>query len=176
MPVWQAFFGFSGARSLLFSKITLILPKYQGDGFVSDCAHHHPVPPNCRFPDRLKTGRLCGDFRRFRSALSVSGDPCGLSGRFLPPVSASKNSVPRGRVLTANAGRLPEILGVLEAKSGSFRARLVVIADLIRALRTAGSILREHRATVRLRCRVANGLRPRRARGLVRGTRAISSC
>jgi hypothetical protein len=28
---------------------------------------------------------------------------------FSPPVSVSKNSVPRGRVLTANAGRLPEI-------------------------------------------------------------------
>jgi hypothetical protein len=32
---------------------------------------------------------------------------------FWPPVSASKNSVPRGRFLTANAGRLPGILGVL---------------------------------------------------------------
>jgi hypothetical protein len=37
---------------------------------------------------------------------------------FWPSVSASKNSVPRGRVLTA--GRVPVILGVLEAKSASF--------------------------------------------------------
>jgi len=44
---------------------------------------HHPVPPNCRFPGRLKTGRFCGDFRGYRFAPSVSGDPCGLSGRFL---------------------------------------------------------------------------------------------
>jgi hypothetical protein len=31
---------------------------------------------------RLQIGRLCGDFRGCRSALSVSGDTCGLSGRF----------------------------------------------------------------------------------------------
>jgi hypothetical protein len=47
-------------------------------------------------------GRFCGDFRRDRSALSVSGDPCGLSGRLEPPVSAPKNSVPDGKVPTAN--------------------------------------------------------------------------
>jgi hypothetical protein len=43
---------------------------------------HHPVLQNCGFPDRLKTGRFCGDFRRYHSALSVSGDTCGFSGRF----------------------------------------------------------------------------------------------
>jgi hypothetical protein len=65
-----------------------------GDRFVSDCAHHHPVLPNCRFPGRLKAGRFCGIFADIVSALSVSGDTRGLSGRFQPPVSASKNSVP----------------------------------------------------------------------------------
>jgi hypothetical protein len=33
-----------------------------------------------------------------------------------------RNTVHRGGVLMANAGRLPGILGVLEAKSASFRA------------------------------------------------------
>ena len=42
MPVLQGFLAFLAARSLFFSKITLILAKYQGDGFVSDCAHHQP--------------------------------------------------------------------------------------------------------------------------------------
>jgi hypothetical protein len=46
----------------------------------------------------VASDRFCGDFRWYRSALSVSGDTCGLSARFWPPVSASKNSVPRGRV------------------------------------------------------------------------------
>ena len=44
---------------------------------------HHPVLPNRRSPGRLQRGRFCGDFRRYHSALSVSGDTCGLSGRFL---------------------------------------------------------------------------------------------
>lgn len=61
---------------------------------------HHPVLQNCGFPDRLKRGRFCPDFRRHRSALSVSGDTRGLSGRFQPPVSAS-----RSRVLMANTVR-----------------------------------------------------------------------
>ena len=30
-----------------------------------------------------KEAVFCGDFRRYHSALSVSGDTCGLSGRFL---------------------------------------------------------------------------------------------
>jgi hypothetical protein len=45
---------------------------------------HHPVSPNRRFPGRVKRGRFCGDFRRYHSALPVSGDTCGLSG----PISA----------------------------------------------------------------------------------------
>ena len=48
-----------------------------------DCIRHHPVPPNPRFPTRVKTGRFCGDFRRYCSPLLVSGEPCGLSWRIL---------------------------------------------------------------------------------------------
>jgi hypothetical protein len=59
---------------------------------------HHPVSPNRGFPGGPKRGRSWGDFRRYYSGLSVSGDGCCLSGRFRPPVSASKNSVPRRRV------------------------------------------------------------------------------
>ncbi len=44
---------------------------------------HHPVLRNRKSRRRLEIGRFCGDFRRYRSALSVSGDTCGLSGRFL---------------------------------------------------------------------------------------------
>jgi hypothetical protein len=44
---------------------------------------HHPVLRNRKSRRRLPIGRFCGDFRRYRSTLSVSGDPCGLSGRFL---------------------------------------------------------------------------------------------
>jgi hypothetical protein len=80
---------------------------------------------------------------------------------FLPPVSASKNSVPRGRVLAANAGRVPGILGVLGGqKARRFEARSVIIADSIQGLQTAGSILAEHREVARPRRRVAAGLRP----------------
>jgi hypothetical protein len=43
MPVPQAFFAFFPAGSLFFSKITLILGKYQGDGFAADCFLHQPV-------------------------------------------------------------------------------------------------------------------------------------
>lgn len=39
----QGFLAFLAARSLFFSKITLILTKKQGDRFVSDCFRHHPV-------------------------------------------------------------------------------------------------------------------------------------
>jgi hypothetical protein len=137
---------------------------------------HHPVPPNRRFPDRAKTGRLCGYFRRYLSALSAFGDTCGLSGRFQAPVSASKNSVPRGRVV-AGVGRLGtrdcwEFFG----PKRTFRARSVLIVSSIRGLRTAGSILPERLEVALLQCRVASNLRPQPARDLVQGTRARSSC
>ena len=44
---------------------------------------HHPVLRNRESILRLRIGRFCGDFRRYRCARSVSGDTCGLSGRFL---------------------------------------------------------------------------------------------
>ena len=47
MPVLQAFLTLSAAGSLLFSRITLILAKYQGDRFAYDCAHHHPLLCSC---------------------------------------------------------------------------------------------------------------------------------
>jgi hypothetical protein len=43
---------------------------------------HHPVLRNRRSRRRVQIGRYCGYFRRYRSALSVSGDICGLSRRF----------------------------------------------------------------------------------------------
>ena len=156
----------------IFRKFPVLL----GDRFVSDCTHHHPVLPNRRFPGRVKTGRFCGDFRRYRSALSISGDICGLSGRFEPPVSASKNSVPRGRAATAQYPWVAaESWEFLEPKR-TFRARPVFIADSIRGLRTAGSILPAHREVARLQCRGANDLGPQRARGLARETQVRSSC
>jgi hypothetical protein len=124
----------------------------------------------------VASDRFCGDFRWYRSALSVSGDTCGLSARFWPPVSASKNSVPRGRVFD---GQIPvgcrEFLGFGRPKA-TFRTQSVIIADSIQGLRTVGSILPEHHEVARLQYRVANDLRPRRGRDLVRGTRARSSC
>jgi hypothetical protein len=78
---------------------------------------HHPVPPNRRCPGRVKTGRFCGDFSRYLSVLSVSGDTCGLSGRFQPPVSASKNSVPQRRVAAVKAVRELGNLGSFGTKT-----------------------------------------------------------
>jgi hypothetical protein len=70
---------------------------------------------------------------------------------------------------------LGNVLGVLGPK-WTFGARLVIIASLVRGLRTVGSILPEHREVARRQRRVANDLRPQRARGLVRGTQVRSSC
>jgi hypothetical protein len=61
-------------------------------------------------------------------------------------------------------------------KARHFELWSVFIPDLVQGPRTAGPIRLAHRATVRLRYRVANGLRPRPARGLVQGTRVRSSC
>jgi hypothetical protein len=71
--------------------------------------------------------------------------------------------------------RRPTALGELESweflePQWTFRARIVLIAGSIRELRTGGSILPEHHEVARLQCRVANDLRPQRARDLVRGT------
>jgi hypothetical protein len=143
---------------------------------LPDCRDAKPGGDRLQSQRRLRIGRFCGDFRWYRSALSVSGDTCGLSARFWPPVSASKNSVPRGRVFD---GQIPvgcrEFLGFGRPKA-TFRTRSVIIADSIQGLRTVGSILPEHHEVARLQYRVANDLRPRRGRDLVRGTRARSSC
>jgi hypothetical protein len=42
-PVPQGFFAFLPNGSLFFSKITLILAEYQGDGFAADCFHRQQV-------------------------------------------------------------------------------------------------------------------------------------
>ena len=137
---------------------------------------HHPVLRNRKSRRRVPIGRFCGDFRRYRSTLSVSGGPLRshrpiFSLQSLHP----KIPFPAAGFLTAHALRLPGI-GGMGGQKATFRTRSVIIADSIQGLRTAGSILREHREVARLRCRVAIDLRPRCARGLVRGTRAISSC
>jgi len=64
----------------------------------------------------VSVGIFTGIIPRFR----VSGDTCGLSGRFWPPVSACKNFVPRGRVSTANTFQQLGILGVLGGQNRCF--------------------------------------------------------
>jgi hypothetical protein len=161
------------------------VPRPGGDWF-DDCVlgpqfepyyPHHPVLRNRKSRRRLPIGRFCGDFRRYRSTLSVSSDTCGLSGRFLASsLCIQKFRSPRqgfdGQCRSA-AGNFWESWG---AKSASLRARSVIIADSIQGLQTAGSILAEHREVARLQCRVANDLRRRPARELVQGTRVRSSC
>ena len=89
---------------------------------------HHPVLQNCGLPDRLKTGRFCGDFRRYRSALSVSGDARGLSGRFQPPVSASKISVPDSDVRdrfddwVGGGSSVPSVSTIQSPRNAGFQA------------------------------------------------------
>ena len=57
-------------------EIPCKFPCYQGiangDRFVSDCAHHHPVSANRTFPMRRQIGRFCGDFRPLPSPILVS--------------------------------------------------------------------------------------------------------
>ena len=62
-----------------------------------------------------------GILARYRCALSVSGDPCGLSGRFLASgLCIQKFRSPRQGFRRPDRFWLPGILGVLEAKSASF--------------------------------------------------------
>ena len=84
-------------RRQLFDSVRICVERTQlrGGRRFDPCRARHPVRPNRRFPGQVKTSRFCGDFRRYLSALSVSGDTSGLKGRIQPPVSASKNSVPR---------------------------------------------------------------------------------
>ncbi len=53
------------------------------DGTLDAKELNTKVLPNRGFPSRLKRGRFCGHFRQYCSLLFVSGDTCGLSGRFL---------------------------------------------------------------------------------------------
>src|SRR5258708_31557466 len=68
----------SPPESLLFAefwkKFSVLRRMSRGDGFVSDCAHHHPVFANRTFPIRLRIGRFCGDFRPLTSWILVSAD------------------------------------------------------------------------------------------------------
>ena len=95
---------------------------------------------------------------------------------FSLPVSASKNSVPRSRVAAAKAVWELGNLGSFSGQKRTFRVRSVLIEGSIRGLRTAGSILAEHREVARRRCRVATDLPRRPARDLARETRVRSSC
>jgi hypothetical protein len=138
---------------------------------------HHPVLRNRKSRRRLPIGRFCGDFRRYRSTLSVSGDPRGLSGRFLASsLCIQKFRSPRGVLTTGSRSAAGNFGRLGRPKARHFEPWSVFIPDLVQGPRTAGPIRLAHRATVRFRYRVAKGLRPRPARGLVRGTRARSSC
>jgi len=57
-------------------------PFRGGDRFVSDCAHHHTVLGNRNSRRPLQIGVSFGDFHRYRSAVSISGDACGLQAEF----------------------------------------------------------------------------------------------
>ena len=79
---------------------------------------HHPVLRNRKSRRGLQIGHFLGDFRRYRSAPSVSGDACGLSGRFLASrLCIQKFRSPRQGFRRPDPGRLPGIFGVWEAKS-----------------------------------------------------------
>jgi hypothetical protein len=151
------------------------LPSYGGHRF-DPWKPHHPVLRNRKSRRRLPIGRFYGDFREYRSALSVSGDPCVLSGRFLASSLCIQKFRSSRQRLDGQCRSAAGNFGSLGGPKASFRARSLIIAGSIRGLRTAGAILPEHHEVARLQCRVATDLRPRRARGLVRGTQARSSC
>jgi hypothetical protein len=120
---------------------------------------HHPVLRNRKSGRRLAIGRFCGDFGRVSFPSFGPGEPYGLSGQFLASrLCIQKFRSPR-QVLKADYGRLREFWESWGAKSASYRARSVIIAGSIRAPRIVGSIRLAHRATVRLRCLAAAGLR-----------------
>src|SRR5438067_13708036 len=101
-------------------------------------------------------GRFCGDFRWYRSALSVSGDTL----RSLSPILASRLCIqkfrsPRQGFRRPDPGRLLGILGVWRPKT-TFRTRSTIIVDSIQGLRTVGSILPERHEVARLQYRAAN--------------------
>jgi hypothetical protein len=75
---------------------------------------HHPVLPNRRFSGRVKTGRFCGDFRRYLSAIAVSGDRCAHRRIYFGRIVGSPPGLPGGGM----TGILP-VSGVGARISGS---------------------------------------------------------
>jgi hypothetical protein len=73
-----------------FSKNSLFL---RWRPVSQDCFRHHPVLPNHESLGRLRIGRFCGDFCRYRCARSVSGDPL----RSLGPTLASRLCIQKFR-------------------------------------------------------------------------------
>jgi hypothetical protein len=139
---------------------------------VSTIQSYRTTNPRADSEQAVSWGIFAGIVGPVRSPVTPAVSQADLTLPSLHP----KNSVPRGARSTTKTVRQLGNIGSLGRPKAPFRARSVIIADSIRVPRTAGSILREHRAIVRRRYRVANGLRPRRARDLVRGTRARSSC
>jgi hypothetical protein len=64
----QVFFAFLAAGSLFFSKITLILGKYQGDGFAADCFHRQQVTD---ITIENVSSELLRDFRRLPAVVAL---------------------------------------------------------------------------------------------------------
>ena len=114
--------------------------------------------PEPQKPSSIETGPFLRGSCRLFSAIPVSADINGLSGGFL--ASSLRTQKFRSRRLNfgdrtdqpARGNRLP--------RSG-LPAASEPIAGSIRALRTDGSIPREHRGVSRRQCREANHLRPR---------------
>ena len=119
-----------------------------GDRFVSDCAHHHPVFPNRGNRRRSKRGPFLRGSCRLFSMFPVSADKNGLSGGFW----ASGLCIQKFR--SRRQGFREPALGNRLLRC-ELRAASKPIADSIRGFRTAGSIPREHRVVVRPQCRDA---------------------
>jgi hypothetical protein len=120
--------------------------------------------------EAVSVGIFAGIVPLFRSLVTLAVSQADFS---LPSLQ-QKIPFPAAEFGAANDRRL-ENLAFREAEL-PFRADSGITEDSARGLRTAGSILREHREVVRLRCRAANDPRPRPGRDPVRGTRARSSC
>jgi hypothetical protein len=97
--------------SVSASKISV--PRSSGDRF-GDCVVgpqfepyclHHPVSASHPFSSRRQIGRFCGDFRPLTSGTLVSAGVHAFWDDFWRPVSASKNSVPSSRAMSARLDR-----------------------------------------------------------------------
>src|SRR5260370_40890300 len=100
-------------------------------------------------------------------------DACRVDGFEIPRGQPAPAVIEIGRPIGKTQSRQINS-DPLKPAAGQFRKKLrtrsVIIADSIQGLRTVGSILPEHHEVARLQYRVANDLRPRRGRDLVRGT------